>query len=226
VKKKATSLHGLSVQQSQLLVYDHLSGGQTRGYFKHIWKARLPYKIKIFTWLLENKVILTRDNMVRRNWPGIPTCSFCSQMESVDHFFFQCPVARVSWGSIALCLEANDLPNDVASYSVWIRKHLPGGVFVYHFIFAAITWAIWKCRNKACFDSKLIKHPVEIIHHACSFMSYWSGLYPPEMQGKILEGVKALLACVHRAVAVQPSNVPRILPAVTEDDKGEEAADE
>jgi len=46
------------------------------------------------------------------------------------------------------------------------------------------------------------------------------------MQGKILEGVKALLACVHRAVAVQPSNVPRILPAVTEDDKDEEAADE
>jgi len=103
---------------------------------------------------------------------------------------------------------------------------LPGGVFVYHFIFAAITWAIWKCRNKACFDSKLIKHPVEIIHHACSFMSYWSGLYPPEMQGKILEGVKALLACVHRAVVVQPSNVLRILPAMTEDDKDEEAADE
>ena len=66
----------------------------------------------------------------------------------------------------------------------------------------------------------------EIIYHACSFMSYWSGLYPPEMQGKILEGVKALLACVHRAVAVQPGNVPRILPAVTEEDKDEDAADE
>ena len=46
------------------------------------------------------------------------------------------------------------------------------------------------------------------------------------MQGKILEGVKALLACVHRAVAVQPGNVPRILPAVTEEDKDEDAADE
>ena len=46
------------------------------------------------------------------------------------------------------------------------------------------------------------------------------------MQGKILEGVKALLACVRRAVVVQPSNVPRILPAMTEDDRDEEAADE
>jgi len=33
-------------------------------------------------------------------------------------------------------------------------------------------------------------------------MMYWAGLYPPELQGKILEGVKTLLACVHRAVAL------------------------
>jgi len=85
--------------------------------------------------------------------------------------------------------------------------------------------AIWKCRNKACFDSKLIKHPAEISYHACSFMMYWAGLYPPEMQGKILEGVKALLACVHRAVVTQPSHTPRILPAVTVEDNEEAEVD-
>lgn len=57
-------------------------------------------------------------------------------------------------------------------------------------------------------------------------MSYWAGLYPPEMQGKILEGIKALVACVHRAVAVQSDNVPRILPAVTEDEGNEDGVDE
>jgi hypothetical protein len=203
-----------------------LSIGHTKRCFKHIWKSRLPYKIKIFTWLLENKVILTKDNIVRKNWPGTPTCSFCSQTESVDHLFFQCPIAKVSWRSIALCLGAHDLPNNVASYSGWINKHLPGGGTVHHFIFAAIIWAIWKCRNRACFDSKLIEHPTEIIHHACSFMSYWTGLYPPERQGKILEGVKALLAWVHRTVTVQPSSVPRILPAETEDVNNEGADDD
>ena len=59
-----------------------------------------------------------------------------------------------------------------------------------------------------------------------SFMTYWTGLYPPEMQGKILEGVKALLACVHRAVEVQPGNIPRMLPAVSEENKDEDVADE
>ena len=32
--------------------YDHLSN-QARVNFDHIWKAKIPYKVKIFTWLLE-----------------------------------------------------------------------------------------------------------------------------------------------------------------------------
>ena len=47
-------------------VYDHLSCGHSRRCFKHIWKSKLPYKIKIFTWLLENKVILTKDNLLKK----------------------------------------------------------------------------------------------------------------------------------------------------------------
>ena len=194
--------------------------------FRHIWKSKIPYKIKIFTWLLKNKVILTKDNMVKNKWPGNPSCSFCSQLETVDHLFFQCSVATVTWGFIALCLGTHEIPNEILAYSGWIRKHLPGGTTIYHFIFAAICWAIWKCRNKACFDSKLIKHPAEIIYHASSFMMYWAGLYPPEMQGKILEGVMTLLACIRRAVAMQPDTAPRILPAMTEEDKAEDEDEE
>jgi hypothetical protein len=40
------------------------------------------------------------------------------------------------------------------------------------------AWAIWKNRNKACFEKKLIKNPLEIIFHAsCPLMQYWTGLY-------------------------------------------------
>jgi len=55
-------------------------------------KCRLPYKIKIFTWLAKNKVVLTKDNMVRKKWPGDPSCCFCSQKETMDH------LAKVTWG--------------------------------------------------------------------------------------------------------------------------------
>lgn len=51
------------------------------------------------------------------------------------------------------------------------------------------------------------------------------GLYGPEMQGKILEGVKTLLSSVHLA-SVQPRRTPpRLLPASSQTPQ-EEATDE
>jgi hypothetical protein len=32
-----------------------------------IWKAKIPLKIKIFIWMVAQKAILTKDNMIIRN---------------------------------------------------------------------------------------------------------------------------------------------------------------
>jgi hypothetical protein len=60
--------------------------------YRHIGKAKIPYMIKIFTWLLEQNVILTKDNMVRRKWVGGPKCYFCFQNESVEHLLQYTPI--------------------------------------------------------------------------------------------------------------------------------------
>ena len=41
---------------------------------KKIWKLKIPLKIKIFLWYLKRRVILTKDNLARRNWQGIQLC--------------------------------------------------------------------------------------------------------------------------------------------------------
>jgi hypothetical protein len=33
----------------------------------HLWKIRIPLKIKVFLWLLYREEILTKDNLVKRN---------------------------------------------------------------------------------------------------------------------------------------------------------------
>ena len=48
-------------------VYDRLTIDDKGESYSRIWKAGLPYKIKIFLWLLEQGAILTKENMVRRN---------------------------------------------------------------------------------------------------------------------------------------------------------------
>ena len=48
-------------------------------------------------------------------------------------------------------------------------------------------------------------------------MTYWAGLYNAELQGSLMVGAKALLACAHLVLAQQPSNAPRMLMAAVEE---------
>lgn len=58
---------------------------------------------------------------------------------------------------------------------------------------AAICWAIWKARNNACFEKKLIKNPVQIICHACALMKYWTGLFADINREELEDGVNTML---------------------------------
>jgi hypothetical protein len=51
------------------------------------WWVKLPLKIKIFLWFLKKGVILTKDNLAKRNWQGSKYCCFCSNFETIQHMF-------------------------------------------------------------------------------------------------------------------------------------------
>ena len=71
---------------------------------QEIWKAKIPLKIKIFMWYLKRGVLLTKDNLARRNWIGSKVCSFCNQEEKKvsNTFFFDCAYAKLFWHAIHL----------------------------------------------------------------------------------------------------------------------------
>jgi hypothetical protein len=39
-------------------------------------------------WLLENNLLLTKNNMAKKGWIGDLSCCFCNQPESIDQLFF------------------------------------------------------------------------------------------------------------------------------------------
>jgi hypothetical protein len=86
-------------------IYEHLTSDDMGSAYKRIWKSKIPEKIKIFMWLLEQRDVLTKDNMVKRNWHGNLDCYFCGAPESNDHLFFDCPIAKVIWGVVACCFK-------------------------------------------------------------------------------------------------------------------------
>jgi hypothetical protein len=64
-----------------------------------IWKAKIPYKIKIFLWLIENEAILTKDNMIKRKWVGDPSCQFYEGLEDISHLLVRCFTTKCVWAS-------------------------------------------------------------------------------------------------------------------------------
>jgi hypothetical protein len=48
-------------------VYEHLTNDDHGPKFKRVWKAKITEKIKTLMWLLEQRAILTKDNMSVRN---------------------------------------------------------------------------------------------------------------------------------------------------------------
>lgn len=93
-------------------------------------------------WLLENRPTLTKDNMIKKNWHGDPSCYFCDQQEDINQLFFTCPVAKVIWGFIALCFGSMNRPISYQQFWPWVRKSLPGGDKIYMTGLAATCWAI------------------------------------------------------------------------------------
>jgi hypothetical protein len=79
-------------------VYEHLTRDDRGSSYRRIWKSKISTKIKTFMWLIEQDAILTKDNMLKRKWHGDPNCYFCNSLESMNHLFFECPVAKGNMG--------------------------------------------------------------------------------------------------------------------------------
>jgi hypothetical protein len=89
---------------------------------RRIWKAKIPLKIKVFMWLINQNAILTKDNMLKRNWQGDQHCKFCSSEESINHLFFYCTLAKYVWSLTAWVIRADCRPNNIGQFCFGVRS--------------------------------------------------------------------------------------------------------
>lgn len=62
-----------------------------------MWKSKLPQKLKVFMWLVFQDTLQRGVNLKKRRWKGDEKCYLCRVVETMDHIFFECHVARVIW---------------------------------------------------------------------------------------------------------------------------------
>jgi hypothetical protein len=182
------------------------------------------FEIKIWLWLIWHNAIATKDNLLKRNWLGSASCQFCQENETISHLFFECVAAKFVWSTVAMSIGASDRPGSFTQFFWWFPRLIPASRNVQIAGLAVKCWVIWKLRNRACFEHKLIKSRSELISFGVVFMNYWAGLHNSPDAENIRAGAASLLQLATGAPAPppppaedQPGGILRIADATMED---------
>jgi hypothetical protein len=99
-------------------------------------------------WFVYKKVILTKDNLVKRNWHG------CDQNKTIDHLFILCPFAKMIWRIVYTTFNIPPPSNITNLFGCWLngvakrdKGHIRVGV-------CALLWVVWKVQNDFVFNKK------------------------------------------------------------------------
>jgi hypothetical protein len=74
-------------------------------------------------------------------WVADPKCSFCDNNKSISHLFFECPVAKVIWGSLLLALAQSKQCNSIIAAGEWVEVWIPDGKK------CPYIWCVFSSRN-------------------------------------------------------------------------------
>jgi hypothetical protein len=85
--------------------------------------GRLKYhsKLKKIMWFLNRKVLLTMDNLAKRNWKGCTKCCFCGEQETVEHLFLSCPFAKILWRIVQYSFNLPPPTNITNMFGNWLN---------------------------------------------------------------------------------------------------------
>ena len=116
------------------------------------------------------------EKVSRRNWNGNKYCCFCSSDETIQHFFFDCHVAKFLWRAIQFTFVLNPPRSITHLFGNWLRgvgtklkRQLLVGASV-------VCWAIWLSRNDVVFDKSSTKTYLQVLYRGTHWLRFWAQL--------------------------------------------------
>jgi hypothetical protein len=143
---------------------------------KKIWKMKIPLKTNFFLyWYLHRGVILTKDNLVKRNWRGSTQCVFCHQDKTIKHLLFRYRFARSIWSLIQVALNLYP-PTSVANiFGNWLHGIDLRFQTLIRVGALAVIWSLWLCRNDKVLNDKNCSL-LQVVYRCTGFLHLWSRL--------------------------------------------------
>jgi hypothetical protein len=129
-------------------MYNKLSQGASVAHFKDLWAAKLPLKIKIFSWQLALGRLPSSDLIASHHGPASGRCALCNRLENVNHIFFSCSHARFMWSVVRQLLGCSWSPTSFAHFYAILTCFTGRPRRLLWMLFMAQSWALWLIRNK------------------------------------------------------------------------------
>jgi hypothetical protein len=136
-------------------------------------------------------VVLTKDNLVKRHWKGCTNCCFCAEQETIQHLFFYCPIAQLTWGSVCLTF-------GVKNRREW-NIFLVLGLEVFRVSKGTLCWSVWQPFVGPCGSARMIwffkshiTSILQVIFRGTFWIRTWSILSKHEGRTILKDGCRAL----------------------------------
>ncbi|PWA41769.1 hypothetical protein CTI12_AA548270 [Artemisia annua] len=115
-------------------------------FWRAVWKARVPGKVKLFMWRAWNNYVPTIDNLQSRGLNHTSSCTHCGETtENLVHVMFKCSAAKEVWDRCSLgCFYDTQGAVNFHDFCRVILENFPAEWEV----FMMILWGLWTRRNK------------------------------------------------------------------------------
>jgi hypothetical protein len=130
-------------------------------------------------WFLHQKVILTKDNLIKRQWIGNEKCCFCDNKESIQHLYFECPLAKIIWRIIHVTFGLAPPINITNLFGNRLKGIPKNDLIKVHVGVCDVIWARWNTRDNFVFN-KPKNSFLQVIPMVTHWIRMWSYLQQEE----------------------------------------------
>jgi hypothetical protein len=153
----------------------------------NIWRAKIPNKVKIFSWLFFKDRLSTRTNLFRKNVLDDDKCQRCGSCVLVATCSLVVQAALNFWTALQL-VSIISRRTDM----LWCMSMPPEAPqLVWPDVVLTILWRIWEARNGFTFRAEVNRR--RIISTVCDDLDVWSHHYSKPLDKEALRRWRSFL---------------------------------
>ncbi|KAL0340131.1 UNVERIFIED_CONTAM: hypothetical protein Sradi_4529900 [Sesamum radiatum] len=148
-------------------------GAKESQWWRKVWQARIPNKVKVFVWRACLNALPTGSNLNKRMVGLHAVCPFCrDEAEDILHVLAGCTFARQVWGLASLGADLSHRTNQ--GVIEWMQAGALQLNSQRFGLFLCVCWVIWWFRNQRAMDGTRLE-PVQASNFAAQYLdSYLS----------------------------------------------------